>query len=110
MSSRKKWLLRSLFALTAMVVVFSISVAQEPKKADEPPKAGEKAEEKPKLPAYFSGANDPKTPEKPTWPDPTGGAAGDTASPASDGKGDIPTKLSPEDLYNRIVHNLFSIN
>jgi Amt family ammonium transporter len=60
------------------------------------------------LPAYFSGANVEGKP--PTWPDPTGGAAGAWAAPAGDGKGDVPATLGTGDLYDRIVHNLFSIN
>ena len=60
------------------------------------------------LPAYFSGANADGKP--PTWPDPTGAAAGVWATPAGDGKGDQPTALSPTDLYDRTTHNLFSIN
>jgi Amt family ammonium transporter len=61
------------------------------------------------LPAYFSGAND--TTGKPaTWPDPTGGAAGVWATPAGDGKGDTPATLGVPDIYDRVVHNLFSIN
>ena len=59
------------------------------------------------LPAYFSGTNDPK---KPAWPDPTGAASGVWATPAGDGKGDDPSKLSNADLFDRIAHNLFSIN
>ncbi len=61
------------------------------------------------LPPYFSGAND--TTGKPaTWPDPTGGAAGVWATPAGDGKGDTPSTLSTADVYDRVAHNLFSIN
>ncbi len=109
MSPPKKWLLRGLLALIAMVVVFSISVAQEPKKADEPAnKEADKAEAKPTLPPYFTATS--ADPKKPDWPDPTGAKAGDTASPAADGKGDVPGKLSSEDLYSRITHNMFSIN
>ena len=59
------------------------------------------------LPAYFSAANDPA---KPAWPDPAGGAAGTWATPAGDGKGDTPASLATTDLYDRIAHNLFSIN
>ena len=66
------------------------------------------AEEPPPLPAYFTGAN--ADPAKPTWPDPTGGAAGVWATPAGDGKGDVPAALGTTDLYDRIAHNLFSIN
>ncbi|MEN6558566.1 MAG: ammonium transporter [Thermoguttaceae bacterium] len=61
-----------------------------------------------KLPAYFSGAN--ASQEKPTWPDPTGASAGVCAAPAGDGKGDVPSKLGSGDLYDRIVHNVYSIN
>jgi Amt family ammonium transporter len=60
------------------------------------------------LPAYFSSTN--ADAEKPTWPDPTGGAAGVWATPAGDGKGDTPATLTIPDLYDRIAHNLFSIN
>lgn len=67
-----------------------------------------------KLPGYFSGTSD--DPKKPTWPDPTGGAAGTWATPSGaldkDGKpaGDVPSDLKTGDLYDRITHNLFSIN
>ncbi|HVP31063.1 MAG TPA: ammonium transporter [Myxococcota bacterium] len=61
----------------------------------------------PSLPSYFSGTNDPA---KPAWPDPTGAAAGVWATPAGDGKGDVPSSLAIPDLYDRIAHNLFSIN
>ncbi len=62
----------------------------------------------PVLPPYFTGANAEGKP--PTWPDPTGAAAGVWATPAGDGKGDVPSALSTGDLYDRIAHNLFSIN
>ena len=44
------------------------------------------------------------------WPDPTGAASGVWATPAGDGKGDVPEKLSIQDVYDRIAHNLYSIN
>jgi Amt family ammonium transporter len=66
------------------------------------------AAQPPSPPPYFSGTN--PDPAKPAWPDPTGGAAGVWATPAGDGKGDVPSALSSGDLYDRIVHNLFSIN
>jgi Amt family ammonium transporter len=66
------------------------------------------AAQPPSPPAYFSGNN--ADPAKPAWPDPTGGSAGVWATPAGDGKGDDPGKLSSGDLYDRIVHNMFSIN
>src|SRR5581483_1674695 len=62
----------------------------------------------PKLPAYFTATND--DPKKPAWPDPTGAATGVWATPAGDGKGDIPDQLKINDLYDRMVHNLYSIN
>ena len=37
-------------------------------------------------------------------------ASGVWATPAGDAKGDIPEKLTLPDVYDRIVHNLFSIN
>ena len=39
-----------------------------------------------------------------------GGAAGVWATPAGDGKGDVPSALALTDLYDRVAHNLFSIN
>ncbi len=62
----------------------------------------------PQLPSYFTATN--ADAQKPTWPDPTGGASGVWATPAGDSKGDVPSSLSPTDLYDRIAHNLFSIN
>jgi hypothetical protein len=55
--------------------------------------------------------------DEPKWPDPTGGAAGVWANPGyttdSTGKaigGELPSSLSSTDLYDRVAHNLFSIN
>jgi Amt family ammonium transporter len=63
----------------------------------------------PKLPTYFTAtSDDPKKP--PAWPDPTGAASGVWATPAGDGKGDVPDQLKSSDLYDRIAHNLYSIN
>lgn len=62
----------------------------------------------PPPPSYFSGANANK--EKPDWPDPIGAKAGVGATPAGDGKGDVPGSLTMTDLYDRIAHNVFSIN
>jgi Amt family ammonium transporter len=61
----------------------------------------------PSLPSYFTATNDP---EKPAWPDPTGGAAGVWATPAGDGKGDVPGGMAIADVYDRVVHNMYSIN
>jgi Amt family ammonium transporter len=67
-----------------------------------------RADEAPQVPAYFSSTNVDES--KPTWPDPTGAASGVWASPAGDGKGDAPSSLSVTDVYDRMAHNLFSIN
>jgi len=67
-----------------------------------------RADEAPQLPAYFTSTNG--DPAKPTWPDPTGAASGVWATPAGDGKGDVPGSLSVADLYDRVAHNLYSIN
>jgi len=76
--------------------------------ADQPAAPAASASAAPALPSYFSGANDMAKP--PVWPDPTGAAAGVWATPAGDGKGDVPSALAPTDLYDRITHNMFSIN
>ena len=68
-----------------------------------PSAADKDAAKAPPLPAYFSGANADE--KKPTWPDPTGGAAGNWATPAGDGTADVPSKMSNPDLYDRIAHN-----
>jgi len=65
-------------------------------------------DEAPALPAYFTATS--ADAEKPTWPDPTGAATGVWATPAGDRKGDTPAALSTGDLYDRIAHNLVSIN
>ena len=86
-----------------MLVCVGVSFAQQA----QPPAASEEPAAAPNLPAYFTATNDP---QKPAWPDPTGGASGVWAMPASDGKGDVPDQLKPTDLYDRILHNLYSIN
>ena len=66
------------------------------------------ADEAPQVPAYFSSTNTDES--KPTWPDQTGAASGVWAAPAGDGKGDVPSSLALTDIYDRVAHNLFSIN
>lgn len=89
-------------------------VAAEPAKAEAPvtapvaPTPPAAAAPAPKLPPYFTATSpDPKTT---LWPDPTGANSGVWATPAGDGKGDITEKLSIQDVYDRMVHNLYSIN
>jgi ammonium transporter, Amt family len=61
----------------------------------------------PELPAYFTATNDPA---KPAWPDPAGAASGVWATPAGDAKGDVPSGMAITDVYDRVAHNLYSIN
>ena len=98
---------------TSLVGRYSLAAeeakAPEPAKAEAPAAAPAAAAPAPKLPAYFTAtSDDPKKP--PAWPDPTGAASGVWATPAGDAKGDIPEKLSMQDLYDRMAHNLYSIN
>src|SRR5262245_63190727 len=78
----------------------------------------------PSIPDYFDAHaidtnGDGKVDEKdtPKWPDATGATAGAWTNPAysvdANGKstgGELPSSLSTTDLYDRISHNLFSIN
>ena len=121
---RYKGVFLSLFAGLVMVLFATLSFAEEakspaggaePPKAEAPavtpaaPGAPAAAAPAPKLPTYFTAiSDDPKKP--PPWPDPTGANSGVWATPAGDGKGDIPEKLSVQDVYDRMAHNLYSIN
>jgi len=82
--------------LTATVVAYAAAAAAE------------ESAQAPTLPGYFAGAN--ADPAKPAWPDASGAAAGVWATPAGDGKGDVPANLTLADLYDRVAHNLLSIN
>jgi|CZKU01.1.fsa_nt_gi Amt family ammonium transporter len=108
---QRRWL--GLIALGALMLSLFTTLTATRAFADAPPAASAAASASaaapPPLPGYFSGAND-TTGKPPTWPDPTGGAAGVWATPAGDGKGDVPSTLGPADLYDRIAHNMFSIN
>lgn len=118
-----RWRTFFIAAAVMAAIQFTMSWAQE-KKAEEGPAAKEvkdakdgkepaKEEAKTPPPPYFSGTN--PEPEKgkdavKLWPDPTGGNAGVWITPAGDGKGDEISKMSSTDLYDRIAHNMFSIN
>ena len=95
-------------ALGLAFLIFTVSQDTRPAGAQAAAPPAAPAVEAPSLPPYFAGAN--QDPQKPTWPDPTGGSAGIWTTPAGDGKGDDPAKLAPSDLFDRISHNLFSIN
>lgn len=62
------------------------------------------------LPAYFTGTN-PPAPAPALWPDAGGGAAGYWTTPSAGPVGDgDPNTKTPKDLYDRIAHNVYSIN
>src|ERR671922_536765 len=94
----------SLAAGLWMVLFIGLSFGEEAKppaastespKAEAPAAAPAAAQAlAPKLPTYFTATSD--DPKKPAaWPDPTGAASGVWATPAGDGKGDIPNQLKP---------------
>ncbi len=92
-----------LLALVAFFVTLSTAAF-----ADDPAPAASASAAPAPLPGYFSGAN--AEGKAPTWPDPTGAMGGVWATPAADGKGDAPATLGVTDVYDRTVHNMFSIN
>jgi Amt family ammonium transporter len=66
-------------------------------------------EEAPALPSYMTTTSPDAA--KPLWPDPTGANAGYWTTPSPGPVGDDdPAKLSNAQLYDRIAHNLYSIN
>jgi ammonium transporter, Amt family len=105
------WSRRSFCALTVLISIlgtrtsFGADPATAPLMADAAKAAAPAASAAPELPGYFCGPNADKN-----KPDPTGNAAGVWATPAGDSKGDVPSKLTNSDLYDRVAHNLFSIN
>jgi ammonium transporter, Amt family len=111
-----KWRRVLLLSVTFLAVGYFCG-AQEAPKGDT--KAGAKAEPAPPEPAAAPPAADlppymtatSPDPKSPLWPDPTGGNAGywATPSPGPVGDGDPKEQTIPK-LYDRIVHNLFSIN
>ena len=105
-----KYKLLFLGLLASMATLSTAAFADDPAPAAAVPAAAAPAASAapPALPPYFAGANAEGKPA--TWPDPTGAAAGVWATPAGDGKGDVPSALSTTDLYDRVAHNLFSIN
>jgi ammonium transporter, Amt family len=107
----------------ALVVTFGVnwhpSEAQEKKEeattAEAVPAAEKPAEAKPEapptLPPYMTATSPPDAKE-PFWPDPMGLNSGYWATPSGDPTkgGDDPSKLTNQDLYDRVVHNMYSIN
>src|SRR5579872_7041068 len=116
----KKWLAIVLICGLAAISGIATGVraqGDDPKEepaADKAPDAAEPAPTAapaaaPVLPPYFTGTN--TDPANPSWPDPTGGKAGYWTTPAAGPVGDgDPAAQTPAGLYERITHNLFSIN
>jgi ammonium transporter, Amt family len=81
---------------------------EAPTTTDTAAPTGEAAPAAAALPLYITLDN-PK--EKPNFPDAVGANAGYWTTPSKGPVGDDdPATKTPTDLYNRIVHNLFSIN
>ena len=111
--AKRLWLFLYLSMVIAWMLMMRPVLAEEAApQAAEPqgaaPQAAAPQAPAPKLPAYFTTTS--PDPNKPMWPDPTGGNSGTWATPAGDAKGDIPDQLKLGDLYDRIAHNLYSIN
>jgi ammonium transporter, Amt family len=104
---RARWFRWCCVITVALLFVVQRAMADDEKPAA-PAAAAPAATAAPALPDYFSGTN--SDPKKPAWPDPNGGAAGVCAAPAGDGKGDVPSSLKTTDLFDRVAHNVFSIN
>ena len=115
-------MLRRLLPLMALGLLLSLGAArgfaQEEKAAPAeaaapvaaPEAAAPVAPPAAELPPYFTGAN-PPAPAPAVWPDAGGGAAGYWTTPSAGPVGDgDPNTKTPKDLYDRIAHNMFSIN
>jgi ammonium transporter, Amt family len=87
------------------------AIAQDEKKEDAMPPAAATDTAAATLAALGSTAElTRQDPAKPPWPDATGASAGPWTTPSPDtGDGD-PKPRTTGDLYDRIVHNLFSVN
>ena len=108
---RVLWLMILGCCLATWACSVPVALAQEEKVAEAPAaEAAPPAVDLATLPPYETGISPPDL-AKPLWPDPTGGAAGTWSTPSAPpaGDGDPKTKTIPE-LYDRITHNLYSIN
>ncbi len=85
----------------------AIAIAASANAPDQSTPAAPDAAKAAELPVYISLDN-PK--DKPNFPDPTGGKAGVWATPSKAPGDDDPAAKTSADLYDRIAHNLFSIN
>ncbi len=102
----------------ALVPCARIAIAQDEKPAEaSPPAVAAAAPAAPApidpkaFPPYFTGTN-PDPPATPLWPDATGANAGYwiTPSPGPVGDGDPAKTQTIPGLFDRVAHNMFSIN
>ena len=110
-TGRPFWLLTVSLALWSSVLLMAQEPPATPAPGEAPPAADAAAPAAPpsNLPPYMTGAS--PDPTKPLWPDPTGANAGYWTTPSAGPVGDDdPAKRTPADLYDRVSHNLFSIN
>ena len=111
----RRWTSIAVMGIAAAVSGYYASLyAQEPAAKEQPAAAvaadaAEAAPAAPALPPYFTGIS--PEPANPLWPDPTGGASGYWITPSDKPIGDgPPSALTSADLYDRIAHNMYSIN
>lgn len=99
-----------LLALATTVLIWTTRAHAQQQPGAAPPAASQAPvapANQPPLPSYFSGLK---------GPDPTGSDYGVWATPSgtpnADGSpgGDIPTKLTIADLYDRVMHNQYALN
>src|SRR5579872_2081528 len=118
----KKWLAVVLICGLAAISGIATGVRAQQNDPKEEPAAGDKAPDAaeptaatavpatpPVLPPYYTGTN--TDPKNPSWPDPTGAKAGYWTTPSAGPVGDgDPAAQTIPGLYDRIAHNLYSIN
>ncbi|HYO25347.1 MAG TPA: ammonium transporter [Lacipirellulaceae bacterium] len=113
---RAQWGIWSLLLMLSMVVAAPrLALAQEAateeateEAAMQTPAEAESEASTPTLPPYFTPTTEG---DAPLWPDAGGGNSGYWITPSDGPVGDgDPAGKTPTDLYNRIAHNMFSIN
>jgi Amt family ammonium transporter len=89
------------------LAVSALQAQEKDAPAKEEPAAADAAAAPAPVPPYFTGSD----PEGKKWPDPTGGNAGYWTTPSAGPVGDgDPAGQTVAGLYDRVAHNLFSIN
>ena len=109
MNLRLRRLWRVLACLGLMSLWVPMSGAQEVPAGGEPPAAAPAAAPAANLPPYMTGASPAGA--APLWPDATGANAGYWITPSAGPVGDDdPAKKTSAEIYDRVAHNMFSIN